>query len=134
MLNELAQSLGGRVSFLQVYIREAHPTGEWQSTINERENVQLAAASTADQKHGYALMCQRSLHLKFPSVVDGLDNAAEQAYGAWPSRVYVLSDDGHIRFSSALIEEEFDAAALRTAIQSVASRTASGASAIRRKP
>ena len=121
MLNEFSARFGGQAGFLLVYIREAHATGEWQSTVNEREHVQLAPASSMEQKHEYATMCTRKLELRFPSAVDALDNAAEQAYAAWPSRVYVISADGQVRYSSGLIEEEFDRAALESAIRSVIS-------------
>jgi type I thyroxine 5'-deiodinase len=117
-LNDLAQSLGKQVTFLQVYIREAHSTEQWQSTINEREQVTLAPVASATQKQEYAMMCQRKLHLRFPAVVDGMDDAAEKAYQAWPSRVYVLSADGHVRYSSGLLEEDFDRAALEKAVRS----------------
>jgi tetratricopeptide (TPR) repeat protein len=118
-LNAMAQAFGGQVSFLQVYIREAHASGQWQSTVNERENVQMAPASSVEQKKEYATMCQRTLHLRFPSVVDGLDDAAERAYAAWPSRVYVISADGRVKYSTGLTEEDFDRAALELAIKSV---------------
>ena len=116
-LNELAKSFAGRVTFLQVYIREAHSTEQWQSTMNERENVQLAPVSSAGQKREYAMMCERKLHLAFPAVVDGLNDAAEKAYQAWPSRVYVIGPDRTIRFSSALNEEDFDRCALENSIR-----------------
>jgi tetratricopeptide (TPR) repeat protein len=121
-LNELSQTLAKQVSFLQVYIREAHSTEQWQSTVNEREGVQLAPASSAGQKQEYAIMCQRKLHLRFPSVVDTLDDAAQKAYQAWPSRVYVLTADGHVQYSSGLTEEDFDRKALESAIRSVLPR------------
>jgi tetratricopeptide (TPR) repeat protein len=123
-LNEMSKVYGSQASFLLVYIREAHPAGEWQSTINQREHVELSAASSMEQKHDYATMCLRQLHLGFPAVVDGLDNAAEQAYEAWPSRVYVISADGRVKYSSGLIEEEFDRDALEAAIRSVIPSTA----------
>jgi type I thyroxine 5'-deiodinase len=75
-----------------------------------------------DQKNGYALMCQRKLHLRFPAVVDGLDDGAEKAYVAWPSRVYVIGADGKVRYSSALDEENFDAKTLEAKIRMVAAR------------
>jgi tetratricopeptide (TPR) repeat protein len=123
-LNVLSERFGGQASFLLVYIREAHATDSWQSTVNEREHVQIAPAASMEQKRDYATMCQRKLNLRFPSVVDGLDNAAEQAYAAWPSRVYVISTGGVVRYSSGLIEEEFDRAALESAIRSVISSRA----------
>lgn len=116
VLNELARQYAARSGFLLVYIREAHSTDQWQSTINEREQIQLTPAASAEQKHEYAAMCQRKLHLQFPSAVDGLDNQAEKAFAAWPSKVYVLSAAGKILFSSGLSEQEFDATALRKAI------------------
>jgi tetratricopeptide (TPR) repeat protein len=122
VLNSLADRLRNQVTFLQVYIREAHAAGQWQSSINERENVELAMPTSLDQKNDYAVMCSRKLHLRFPAVVDGLDNAAEKAYAAWPSYVYVIAADGRIRFSSPLLEEDFDAKALETAIRAVAAR------------
>jgi tetratricopeptide (TPR) repeat protein len=115
-LNDMAKQYARKAGFLLVYIREAHATDQWQSTINEREQIQLAPAASREQKHEYATMCQRKLHLQFPSVVDGLDNAAEKAYSAWPSRVYVISAEGRIRYSSGLTEQEFDAVALRKAL------------------
>lgn len=123
-LNELWARFGGQASFLLVYIREAHATDSWQSTVNEREHVEIAPAASMEQKRDYATMCQRKLNLRFPSVVDGLDNAAEQAYAAWPSRVYVISTGGVVRYSSGLIEDEFDRAALESAIRSVISSRA----------
>ncbi len=115
----MSKRYGGNVAFLLVYIREAHATDKWQSTINEREKVQLAPAASEGQKHEYAVMCERKLHLQFPSVVDGLDNAAERAYSAWPSKVYVITAGGQIRYSSGLTEQEFDRGALEKAVASV---------------
>jgi tetratricopeptide (TPR) repeat protein len=123
VLNEMAEKLGARATFLQVYIREAHAEGQWQSTINEREKVELEPASTMEQKHDYAMMCQRKLHLRFPAVVDGLDNAAEKAYAAWPSRVFVIDAVGRVRYSSGLLEEEFDRAAFEKAVLSAIPRS-----------
>jgi tetratricopeptide (TPR) repeat protein len=117
VLNELSKVYAGKVAFLLVYIREAHATDQWQSTINQREQVQLTPASTEGQKHEYAAMCERKLHLQFPSAVDGLDNAAEQAYAAWPSKVYVISAGGQIRYSSGLTEQEFDRGGLEKAVR-----------------
>jgi tetratricopeptide (TPR) repeat protein len=122
VLNALAQKLQNQVTFLQVYIREAHAEGQWQSTINERENVELAMPTSMDQKNDYAVMCNRKLHLRFPAVVDGLDNAAEKAYSAWPSYVYVIGADGRVRYSSPLLEVDFDPKVLETAIRDLTPR------------
>ena len=78
------------VQFLLVYIREAHADGSWQSTRNIRDGVTLAPATSLSAKHEHAAMCSRTLHLPFPSVVDGMDDAVERAYNAWPSRAFIV--------------------------------------------
>jgi tetratricopeptide (TPR) repeat protein len=122
ILNELSKTWEGRIPFLLVYIREAHSTDQWQSTRNQSERIEMAPASTAQQKTEYAVMCHRKLHLRFPSAVDGLDNAAEQAYAAWPSRVYVIAASGRVLYASGLSEQEFDRRALEAAIRSALPR------------
>jgi tetratricopeptide (TPR) repeat protein len=117
VLNQLSKAMAGEAAFLQVYIREAHATDQWQSTINEREHVELAPVTSAAQKGEYAMMCQRNLHLSFASAVDSMDDAAEKAYDAWPSRAYVVGRDGTVLYSTALIEEEFDGARFEQAVR-----------------
>jgi tetratricopeptide (TPR) repeat protein len=116
-LNNLARRYGPGASFLMVYIREAHSTDLWQSTINERQHILLAPAANLDQKQQYAAMCVRKLHLAFPSVVDGIDGTAEKAYGAWPNRVYVIDPNGKAVYSSGLSEIEFDPEALEAMLE-----------------
>ncbi len=94
-------------SFLLVYIREAHAAGDWQSTRNTGENIALSPASNYAQKRNHAAMCSRKLHLPFPSVVDTMDGKVESAYHAWPSRVFVISQDGRVVYSSRLTELDF---------------------------
>ena len=82
------------MDFRLVYIREAHAEGgaesQWQSTINIKEGISLAPARTLPEKQEHASLCLRKLNLPFPAVVDGMDGAAETAYQAWPSRLYVI--------------------------------------------
>jgi tetratricopeptide (TPR) repeat protein len=106
-LKALQRRLGRQITFLLVYIREAHAGDQWQSTRNERDDVTLSPATTIGQKRDYAQMCSRKLHLDFPAVVDGIDGAVESAYHAWPSRVFVIGKDGRILYSTRLTELDF---------------------------
>jgi tetratricopeptide (TPR) repeat protein len=119
-LKSLYQRYGSRVPFFLVYIREAHATGDWQSTRNEREGVAIAPAATIAEKQDHAAMCSRNLHLQFPALVDGMDGATEAAYAAWPSRAFVIGSDGRVRYSTRLSQQDFRAeemeGALRAAI------------------
>lgn len=116
-LKALEAKYGRKAPFLLIYIREAHATGDWQSTRNEREGVNLPQARLLSDKQDHAMMCSRTLHLPFPALVDGLDNKVETAYGAWPSRAFVIDRDGRVRYSTRLTELDFSAAEMEAALQ-----------------
>jgi hypothetical protein len=37
-----------------------------------------------------------------PVAVDGVDNAADKAYAAWPERIYVIGQGGRIVFKGGM--------------------------------
>jgi hypothetical protein len=120
-LKALQAKYGAQAPFLLIYIREAHGAGDWQSTRNERDGVDLPQATKLTDKQDHAVMCSRTLHLPFPALLDGLDNKVEMAYGAWPSRAFVVDRDGRVRYTTRLTELDFSAAdmdaALRAALE-----------------
>lgn len=118
-LKRLYREHGTRVPFLLVYIREAHADGNWQSTRNEREGVELAPAANLSEKQNHAVMCSRKLHLPFPAVVDGMNGAVENAYAAWPSRLFVIGKNGRVRYSTRLTELDFHPDELETVLLSM---------------
>ena len=44
--------------------------------------------------------CVREMEIDFLALVDGMDNATELAYTAWPDRLYVVGLDGRIAYKS----------------------------------
>jgi len=116
VLNELSKKFGPRVTFALVYVSEAHGSGAWQSTANEREHIDLPAERTMADKQEHAALCLRKLRIPYQALVDGMDRATEKAYAAWPSRVYVIDRQGRITFQTRLTELEFDGDALASAI------------------
>ena len=125
-LKRIAEEYRGRVDFRLVYIREAHAEGgaesQWQSTINTKEGISLAPARTLPEKQEHAALCLRKLDLPFPAVVDGLDGAAETAYQAWPSRLYLVGHEGKVAYNTRLGELDFHPAELREAIREMLSK------------
>jgi tetratricopeptide (TPR) repeat protein len=119
-LNRLYERYRSRVDFRLVYIREAHAGGsaeaQWQSTINQREGIELAPARNVAEKQDHAQLCVRKLKIAFPAVIDGMDSAAESAYDAWPSRVYLIGRDSRVAFNSRLGELDFRPLQLESAI------------------
>jgi tetratricopeptide (TPR) repeat protein len=126
-LKRLAAEYRDRVEFRLVYIREAHPEGgaesQWQSTINIREGISLSPAGTLPEKEDHATLCLRKLDLHFPAVVDDMDGAAEIAYQAWPSRLYLIGRDGKVAFNTWLGELDFRPAELEAAIREILARS-----------
>jgi type I thyroxine 5'-deiodinase len=42
----------------------------------------------------------RKLGIKFPAVIDGIDNRTEVAYTGWPDRLYLIDRDGKVAYKS----------------------------------
>jgi tetratricopeptide (TPR) repeat protein len=122
-LKRMADQYHDRVDFRLVYISEAHanggPESQWQSTINQKEGIDLPAAGNLAEKQEHAALCLRKLTLPFGVVVDGMDTAAEQAYQAWPSRLYLVGRNGKVTFQTRLGELDFHADDLERAIREV---------------
>jgi tetratricopeptide (TPR) repeat protein len=124
-LKRLAEQYRDQVDFRLVYIREAHADaragdgaeGQWQSTINVAEGVSLAQPRTLSEKQEHAVLCLRRLNLPFPAIVDTMDGAAESAYHAWPSRLYLVGRDGKVAFHTRLGELDFHPADLEKALR-----------------
>lgn len=83
-----------------MYILEAHPTDVWQMQSNVKDNVLFASPKTLEERATVAGSCVRKLGIKFPAVLDGIDNKTEQAYTGWPDRLYLIDRDGKVAFKS----------------------------------
>ena len=88
------------MAFYAVYIVEAHPTDIWQMQSNIKDNVLFANPKTNEERAFVAGACVRKLGIKFPAVIDGIDNHAEVAYTGWPDRLYLIDRDGKVVFKS----------------------------------
>ena len=69
----MAEKYKGKVEFLLVYIREAHPTNGRQAPWNVQDGILLASAKDFGQKEEYASSCVRNLGIRFTTVVDNMD-------------------------------------------------------------
>jgi hypothetical protein len=87
--------------FLTVYVREAHPTDEWQMKSNVKEDVCYAQPKTLDQRIAIANFVKR---FSYPTQfgIDDMSNAANDAYSAWPERIYIIDETGHIAYRGGM--------------------------------
>ncbi len=79
-----------------VYIREAHPSDGWAMPQNERQGISVKDPKTLTERASVAEKACTLLKIKLPCVVDGMDDAANRAYAAWPDRVFVVDKDGKV--------------------------------------
>jgi len=93
------QEYKDRVAFLFVYIREAHPTDEWQMDSNVEEGVLYPQPKTLSERKIVASSCSTKLSLTMPVLVDEIDNRADNLYAGWPERIFIVDQRGTIAYA-----------------------------------
>lgn len=88
--------------FLTVYVREAHPTDEWQMKANVKEDVCYVQPKTLAQRVAIANDFIQRFHYSVPFGIDEMSNAANDAYAAWPERIYVVDESGHVAYRGGM--------------------------------
>ena len=83
-----------------VYITEAHPSDVWQMQSNVREKVVFASPRNEDERALVAGSCVRKLGIEIPALLDEFGNSTEQAYTAWPDRLYLIDREGKVAYKS----------------------------------
>jgi hypothetical protein len=114
---ELHRRFSDRVEFFVVYIREAHPTDEWQVESNESEKILFAQPTTLAARTEIAQVCSLKLELPIPTLVDDMENSTDRKYYALPDRLYLIGGDGRVAYRGGPGPFGFVAADLETAIE-----------------
>jgi hypothetical protein len=97
-----------RADFLTVYVREAHPTDEWQMKSNVKEDVCYAQPKTLEQRVAIANDFVSRQKYPLPFGIDDMNNAADLAYSAWPERLYVIDEHGQIAYAGGMGPFNYD--------------------------
>jgi alkylhydroperoxidase family enzyme len=87
-----------QVTFLAVYVREAHPTDGWRASGNDKAGISLAQPRTAEERQKAARQCCATLEITMPLVVDTLDDRVGHAYSGMPDRLYVIDRAGKVAY------------------------------------
>jgi hypothetical protein len=85
---------------LTIYIREAHPIDEWRMASNEKgkDDVCYAQPKTLAQRIAIANDFTQRFKFPVPFGVDEMNNEANDAYAAWPERLYIVDESGRISY------------------------------------
>ena len=105
-----------QATFYIVYIAEAHAVDEWQTDSNESEGILVEQHTTFAARVAAAELCADKLGLTIPTLVDGMDNAAFEAFSAWPERIYIVDGDGKIHYCGGHGPYDFKPAEARASL------------------
>jgi len=83
-----------------VYILEAHPVDAWEDEDNQKEKISVASPKTLAERCAVEGACATKLALRIPAIIDDLENSTEEAYTAWPDRLYLIDRDGRVVYKS----------------------------------
>ena len=106
-----------RVEFFVVYIQEAHPTDGCQVDSNVQDECYYRQHQSYDEREEVAQSCTIGLHISIPTLVEEMDNAIDEAYGAAPERLYLIGKDGKVVYHGGAGPHLFDLNELDQAIQ-----------------
>ncbi len=128
-LSDLYERYHDTVQFLMVYIREAHPTDGWWmgggltglavGTYAPQASTDIRDPRTLDERRAAAGQCETALKYGIRTWVDGVDDAVNEAYAAWPTRLYLVGVDGRVAYHGGLGPFGFSPKALGKAIQAL---------------
>jgi thiol-disulfide isomerase/thioredoxin len=99
-IEKLYKRYHDRVTFVMVYVREAHPLGGWQLDSNNRLGVRIEQPRSYDERVGVAQVCGKRLGLGLPMVVDTIGDTVGARYSGMPSRLYLVDERGRVAYKS----------------------------------
>lgn len=100
-----------------VYIREAHPL-DGASPMGGGAYPIVEDPTSYEERKGVAEVCMTKLALEpMPALVDGIDDAVNLAYAAWPERLYLIDFDGVVAYRGGPGPYEFEPDELEAAIR-----------------
>jgi len=79
---------------------EAHALDAWQDEDNQKDKISVASPKTLAERCAVEGTCATKLALRIPAVIDDLANSTEEAYTAWPDRLYVIDLEGRVAYKS----------------------------------
>ncbi len=118
-LEKVYQHYKDKATIYIVYIREAHPADGWRTKGNDAAGIVINDPRTEQERDDVAGKCMSTLRFTIPCLVDGIDNAAEKAYAAYPDRIYVIDADGEIAYKSGPGPRGFRPREMEVALQKV---------------
>ncbi len=98
-MEALYKAYKGKVQFLLVYIREAHPSrGSSAGGRSRFGRVAITQHKTLQERVIAADKCMKGLKLTIPIVLDTMEGTFLKTYGGFPAGTAVVARDGKIAY------------------------------------
>ena len=97
-LEQLHKRYQDQVAFLFVYIREAHPRGNWAD-----DKFDIVQPTTLAERCQVAQLCCTTQKVTMPVVVDEIDDRVSKAYHAVPAQLYIVDEAGRFVYLSRAV-------------------------------
>ena len=72
--------------------------------------------NSLEERRALAVECESALQYGVHTYVDEMDDRVNQAYAAWPTRLYLIGLDGKVVYGGGLGPYDFKPAKLKAAI------------------
>jgi type I thyroxine 5'-deiodinase len=69
---------------------------------NVKDDVCYAQPKTLEQRVAIANDFTKRFKFPLPFGIDDMSNAANDAYAAWPERIYIIDESGHIAYRGGM--------------------------------
>ena len=92
-MNEIYNQYKEDMEFFSVYVREAHPTDGLQVDTSVEDGILFRQHQSIEERDEAAGICTVGLQIQLPTLIEGIDNDIDDAYGAAPVRQYVIGKD-----------------------------------------
>ncbi|MFC1714580.1 deiodinase-like protein [Candidatus Poribacteria bacterium] len=97
-LEKLYNKYKNKSEWLLVYLREIRPSDSQKVGANAVAETGIGQLETMEDRMAVARSSYSNLGLPFPAVVDSMDNKTEEAYAAWPDRIYIVDKNGRLAY------------------------------------
>lgn len=97
-MEEIYDQFRDQVEFFVAYVQGAHPTDGWQTESSIEEGVLFRQHQSCQEREEVTQPCSLDLHITLPILVEEMDNAVDEAYGAAPECLYVIGVGGNVAY------------------------------------
>lgn len=104
-INEIYNTYKNDIDFYCIYVKEAHPEdgiGGFRTARNVDAGISFNQPTNIEERAEVAEVCMLRMELELPMLLDDMEDTIEQAYVAWPDRLFLIGTDGRVVWRSEM--------------------------------